>query len=302
MAVAVEQRELIVPATKAASRQVRRSAGRVLIYAALVFWSFVCLFPIFWTVTTSFKVATDIYQRHVIPWVQFEPSPKGWDSILQPGQRENFMKHARNTVVISLSAAALATAIGSLAAYGLTRFSYKFGPWRNRDISFWFLSQLILPPVALAMPLLVLYRELALYDTRIGLIWVYTIMNLPIVIWIMRDQFNSIPVELEQAAQVDGATIWQAFLRIVVPIAGPGFVAAFILALILSWDEYLLALVLTATKSVTLPFLIAGQTSSQGIRWWSMAALSTAAIAPLAIIGILLERFIVKGLTAGAVK
>ncbi|GIW04233.1 MAG: hypothetical protein KatS3mg059_0853 [Thermomicrobiales bacterium] len=198
--------------------------------------------------------------------------------------------------------AALATAIGSLAAYGLTRFSYKFGPWRNRDISFWFLSQLILPPVALAMPLLVLYRELALYDTRIGLIWVYSIMNLPIVIWIMRDQFNSIPIELEQAALVDGATTWQAFFRIVVPVAGPGFVAAFILALILAWNEYLLALVLTATKSVTLPFLIAGQTSSQGIRWWSMAALSTAAIAPLAIIGILLERFIVKGLTAGAVK
>ncbi len=302
MAIAVEQRKLVIPATKTASRHVRRGLGRTLIYAALIFWSFVCLFPIFWTVTTSFKVATDIYQRHVIPWVQFEPSRKGWDSILQPGQRENFLKHARNTVVISLSAAALATAIGSLAAYGLTRFSYKFGPWRNRDISFWFLSQLILPPVALAMPLLVLYRELALYDTRIGLIWVYSIMNLPIVIWIMRDQFNSIPVELEQAALVDGATTWQAFFRIVVPVAGPGFVAAFILALILAWNEYLLALVLTATKSVTLPFLIAGQTSSQGIRWWSMAALSTAAIAPLAIIGILLERFIVKGLTAGAVK
>jgi multiple sugar transport system permease protein len=118
----------------------------------------------------------------------------------------------------------------------------------------------------------------------------------------MRDQFNSIPVELEHAALVDGATIWQAFFRIVVPIAGPGFVAAFILSLVFAWNEYFFAFVLTSTKAVTLPYLIAGQTSSQGIRWWSMAALSTAAIAPLAIIGIVLERYIVKGLTAGAVK
>jgi multiple sugar transport system permease protein len=118
----------------------------------------------------------------------------------------------------------------------------------------------------------------------------------------MRDQFNTIPVDLEEAALVDGATIWQAFFRIVVPIAGPGFVASFILAMVLSWNEYFLAVVLTSTEAVTLPFLIAGQTSSQGIRWWSMAALSTAAIAPLAIIGIFLERWIVKGLTAGAVK
>jgi multiple sugar transport system permease protein len=134
------------------------------------------------------------------------------------------------------------------------------------------------------------------------LILIYVIMNLPIVIWIMRDQFNSVPIELEQAALVDGATIWQAFFRIVVPIAGPGFVAAFILALVLCWNEYFFAVVISGANSPTLPLQLAGQTSSQGIRWWSIAALSTAAIAPLAIIGILLERYIVKGLTAGAVK
>ena len=288
----------------------RRVVLRTLFYAALVFWAVVCLLPIFWKVTTSFKTANDIYQRNVIPWADFEPDWRGWESLgLSPdtireesGARDNFFKHARNTIFISVASSGLALVIGSLAAYGLTRFRYKFGPWRNRDISFWFLSQLILPPVALALPLLVLYRELDLLDTRLGLILIYTIMNLPIVIWIMRDQFNSIPIELEQAALVDGASTWGAFLRIVVPIAGPGFVAAFILALVLAWNEYFFAVVLTATKAVTLPFLIAGQTSSQGIRWWSMAALSTAAILPLAIIGILLERYIVKGLTAGAVK
>ncbi|MGH2557897.1 MAG: carbohydrate ABC transporter permease [Thermomicrobiales bacterium] len=291
-------------------RQVRRIVGRVLTYAALLTWAFICLFPIFWVMTTSFKEAKDIYQGAILPWLQFEPTWKGWASLgLSPdtinaasGAREFFFKHARNTVIVSFAGAALATVIGAFAAYGLTRFDYKFGPWRNKDISFWFLSQLILPPIALAMPLLVLYRELALLDTRIGLILIYTIMNLPIVIWIMRDQFGSVPIELEQAALVDGASIWQAFFRIVVPIAGPGFVAAFILALVLCWNEYFFAVVLSGADSPTLPIQLAGQTSSQGIRWWSIAALSTAAIAPLAIIGILLERYIVKGLTAGAVK
>ena len=120
--------------------------------------------------------------------------------------------------------------LGSLAAYGLSRFSYRFAWMRNKDISFFFLSQLILPPVVLALPFLVLYSELALLDTRIGLILVYTLMVLPIVIWIMRDQFSAIPIELEEAALVDGLGLWGAFLQIILPIALPGMVAAFILS------------------------------------------------------------------------
>jgi multiple sugar transport system permease protein len=289
---------------------VNQALQKTLVYAVLIIWAFVCLFPIFWTVTTAFKETKDIYQGHLIPWLQFEPSWKGWesqglspDTITKPSSvRDQFLKHASNTVIISLSAAGLATVIGSLAAYGLARFSYRFGPWRNNEISFWFLSQLILPPVAIAVPILVLYRELDLLDTRTGLVLVYTIMNLPIVIWIMRDQFSSIPIELEQAALVDGASIWQAFLRIVVPIAGPGFVAAFILSLVFSWNEYFFAVVLAGADAPTLPLLLAGQTSSQGTRWWSIAALATAAITPLIIIGLIMERHIVRGLTAGAVK
>jgi multiple sugar transport system permease protein len=289
---------------------VNQALQKTAVYAVLIVWAFVCLFPIFWTVTTAFKETKDIYQGNLIPWLQFEPKWKGWesqglspDTITKPSSvRDQFLKHASNTVIVSLSAAALATVIGSLAAYGLSRFSYRFGPWRNKDISFWFLSQLILPPVAIAVPILVLYRELDLLDTRTGLVLVYTIMNLPIVIWIMRDQFNSIPVELEQAALVDGASIWQAFLRIVVPIAGPGFVAAFILSLVFSWNEYFFAVVLAGADAPTLPLLLAGQTSSQGTRWWSIAALATAAITPLIIIGLIMERHIVRGLTAGAVK
>ena len=134
----------------------------------------------------------------------------------------------------------------------------------------------------LALPFLVLYKELALLDTRIGLILVYTLMVLPIVIWVMRDQFDTIPMEMEQAALVDGCSIWGAFFRIVLPIALPGMVAAFILSLVLCWNEYFFASLLTGSDAQTLPVMVASQTGSQGINWWTMAALSTAAITPLA--------------------
>jgi multiple sugar transport system permease protein len=173
---------------------------------------------------------------------------------------------------------------------------------RNDDILFFFMSQLILPPVVLALPFLVLYKALSLLDTRLGLILLYTLTALPIVIWIMRDQFNAIPVELDEAAFVDGLSVWGAFLRIVLPLAVPGMVAAFILSLVLCWNEYFFAALLTSTDAKTLPVMVASQTGSQGINWWSMAALSTSAIVPLIIIGVVLERYIIKGLTAGAGK
>lgn len=285
-------------------------AGRVAIYGILILWTIICLFPIYWTITTSFKLAPNVMQGHMVPFVDFTPKWKGWESLgLSPrliGQestvREEFMKRFTNSVITSVSASVLAVILGSLAAYGLSRFRYKFGFMRNPDISFFFLSQLILPPVVLALPFLVLYRSLDLLDTRIGLILLYTLTVLPIVIWIMRDQFASIPVELEEAALVDGLSIWGAFLTIVMPIALPGMVAAFILSLVLTWNEYFFAALLTSTDAKTLPVMVASQTGSQGINWWAMAALSAAAILPLIVIGILLERYIIKGMAAGAVK
>jgi multiple sugar transport system permease protein len=281
-----------------------RSLGRIGIYVALIVWAVICLFPLYWTATTSIKPREAVLQGpKYVPWVDFAPDNKGWFPLLyEPGQRANFVRHFRNTLLVSLSAAALAVALGSTAAFGLSRYSYRWGVYDNTQIRNFFLAQLILPPAAIALPILLMFINLGLKDTREGLILVYTVMNLPIVIWIMFDQFNSIPAELEQAAQVDGASIWGAFFRIVLPIAGPGLVAAYILTVVLCWNEYFIALVLSSVNAVTLPFLIAGQVSSQGIKWWTMAALTCAAIAPLAVIGILLERYIVKGLTAGSVK
>jgi len=283
---------------------------RILIYGALLFWAFLCLFPIYWTITTSFKTAVSVTQGHLIPWIDFTPKWIGFRSLgLSPETifqistvREEFLKRFFNSVITSVSASILAVMLGSLAAYGLSRFQYKLGFVKNSDISFFFLSQMILPPVVLALPFLVLYRELALLDSTIGLVMLYALMVLPIVIWIMRDQFSTIPIELEEAGLVDGLSVWGVFMRIVLPISFPGMVAAFILCLVLSWNEYFFAALLTSADAKTLPVMVASQTGSQGINWWSMAALSTAAIAPLAIIGIFLESYIVKGLSTGAVK
>lgn len=288
----------------ASTLRVGHVLGRVFTYAVLLAWAFVCLFPIYWTFTTSLKDQVGVLQGPTyVPTLDFQPSTIGWESILgEEDQREILVRNARNSLIVAVLSAALAVTLGSMAGYGLARFSYKFGIWRNRDISFWFLSQLILPPAAVVMPILILYRELNLLDTQLGLILLYTVVSLPIVIWIMRDQFNSIPVELEQAALVDGSTLFGAFTRIVIPIAAPGMVAAFILSVIFAWNEYFFAAVLSATRAVTLPMLVATQVSSQGVKWWSMAAVATASILPLTLIGILLERYIVKGLTAGAVK
>ena len=284
--------------------------SRVVIYAVRILWAFICLFPIYWTITTSFKAAPDVMKGNLVPWVDFDPKWLGFRSLgLSPETigaestvRDEFMKRFWNSTIVAVCSSLLALILGSMAAYGLSRFSYRFGFMRNGDILFFFLSQLILPPVVLALPFLVLYKEVALLDTRIGLILLYTLTVLPIVIWIMRDQFGSIPTELEEAALVDGLSVWGAFLTIVMPIALPGMVAAFILSLVLTWNEYFFAALLTSTHANTLPVMVASQTGSQGISWWSMAALSFMAILPLIVIGILLERFIIKGMAAGAVK
>lgn len=285
-------------------------SSRVVIYGVLILWAVVSIFPIFWTITTSFKTAPDVMQGHLIPWLDFQPAWLGWRSLgLSPDTiggsstvRDEFLGRFANSLIIAVSASGLAVLLGSMTGYGLSRFGYRFGFMRNADISFFFISQLILPPVVLALPFLVLYKQLGLLDTHLGLILLYTLSVLPIVIWIMRDQFMSIPSELEEAALVDGQGVWGAFARIILPIAAPGMVAAFVLSLVLTWNEYFFASLLTSTNAKTLPVMVASQTGSQGISWWTMAAISFAAIVPLLIVGVLLERYLVKGMAAGATK
>jgi len=172
----------------------------------------------------------------------------------------------------------------------------------NRDIAFWIISQRILPPVAIVIPIYVLFQNLHLLDTRTALVITYTAANLPIVVWLMRDYFNTIPVELDQAATVDGASALRIFHTIILPLSVPGLVATFLLVFVFAWNEYLLALFLTNAHAQTMPLTVAAQNATRGPQWWYMSVLIMIMIAPVILLAIALERRISRGLLVGAVK
>jgi len=174
--------------------------------------------------------------------------------------------------------------------------------WRNDNIAFWIISQRFLPPALFVVPFLMFYARLNLVDTHLGLILAYTMFNVPFAVWIMRDFFQNLPRDFEDSALVDGATHLQAFVRIVLPLSAPGLVSVAILSFIFSWNEYLYALMLTNFDAITIPVLIAGQNNTRGIQWWYISALTLAAVTPVIVMGLLLERYIIRGLTAGALK
>jgi multiple sugar transport system permease protein len=179
------------------------------------------------------------------------------------------------------------------------RFKRALG---NNDIAFWLISQRMLPPVAVVIPIYILFQRMALLDTRMALIITYVAVNLPIVVWLMRDYFQTIPIELEECAAIDGASRYRIFQSIVIPLAVPGLVATFLFVLVFAWNEYLLALFLSGAKSQTLPLTIAAQNATRGPQWWYMSVLILIMIVPVIIMAIALERYIARGLLVGAVK
>ncbi|PYN10380.1 MAG: carbohydrate ABC transporter permease [Candidatus Rokuibacteriota bacterium] len=172
----------------------------------------------------------------------------------------------------------------------------------NEDIALWMISQRILPPVAVVIPIYVLFQRLGLLDTWVALIVTYTAVNLPIVVWLMRDYFRNISLELEESAAIDGASPFRIFWSIVLPLSAPGLAATFLLVLVFSWNEYLLALILTGANAQTLPLTIAAQNATRGPQWWYMSVLILIMIAPVTGMAIALERFIARGLLVGALK
>ncbi|HVJ42962.1 MAG TPA: carbohydrate ABC transporter permease [Dongiaceae bacterium] len=172
----------------------------------------------------------------------------------------------------------------------------------NGDILFWIISQRILPPVVAAIPIYVMFQHVGLLDTHAALIITYTTINLPIVVWLMFDFFAAIPRDLEESAQLDGASRYRIFLGIVLPLAKPGLIAASLLVLILAWNEYLLALFLSTARAQTIPLLVAAQNATRGPQWWYMSVLIIIMIAPVLALTIFLQKYIAKGLLLGAVK
>jgi multiple sugar transport system permease protein len=172
----------------------------------------------------------------------------------------------------------------------------------NTDIAFWLISQRMLPPVAVVIPIYVLFQRLGLLDTRTALIVTYLATNLPIVVWLMRDYFQTIPLELEECAAIDGASRYRIFWSIVLPLALPGLVATFLFVLVFAWNEYLLALFLSGADAQTLPLTVAAQNATRGPQWWYMSVLILIMIVPVIGMAIALERYIARGLLVGAIK
>lgn len=274
----------------------------ILTNAVLALWTAVVVLPLLWMFTTAFKTQGAIFPTpKYIPWLQFEPTLDAFRTVFTQ-YRSQLINAFENSIIAAIGSAAAATVLGSLAAYALTRFRFRFGPFRNDDIAFFFISQRMLPPVVIVFPFLLMYRSLGWLDSPYSLALAYTLFNLPLAVWIMRDAFRAVPLEIEESALVDGCSRLSVFWRVALPLATPGLVASFIICLIFAWNEFLFALVLTFRKSQTLPVLIAGQATELGSYWWIMAALAMIALVPMILIGLAAQRWIIGGLSAGGVK
>lgn len=283
----------------------RRPLGQsILLYAVVIFWCFIVLFPFYWLGTTSFKRQLDVLrQPRYIPYYDFEPTTQHWDYLLNM-RRQVTWRHFRNSLIAASGATGCAVIVGAMAGYGLSRFRYRWPRlnWRNDNIAFWIISQRFLPPALFVVPFLIAYARLGMIDTHVGLIIAYTMFNIPFAVWIMRDFFDGLPVDLEESARVDGASRWTAFVRIVLPLSAPGLASVSIFSFVFSWNEYLYALMLTNFNAITMPVYIAGQNTQRGVEWWYISALAITAVLPVILVGLLLERFITRGLVAGAIK
>lgn len=275
------------------------------LYLIIIVWSFIVLFPFYWLFTTSLKLPLHVSRGpRYIPFVDYEPTGQHWQTLFMGVQGDTTTRHFRNSLVAASGSTVLSVIVGALAGYGLSRFRYywRWLGWRNDNIAYWIISQRFLPPAIFVVPFLMIYAAFGLTDTYLGLILIYTMINIPFAIWIMRDFFDTLPVDLEESARVDGASRWQAFFRIVFPLSAPGLVSVAVFSFIFSWNEFLFALMLTNVNAITLPVLIAGQNSTRGIEWWSISALTLVAAVPVIAMSLFLQRFITRGLVAGAIK
>lgn len=173
----------------------------------------------------------------------------------------------------------------------------------NGDILFWIISQRILAPIVVVVPIYMMFQSVRLLDTHLAIILTYTVVNLPVVVWLMYDFFNSIPRDLEESAQLDGATMIGTFREIILPLSRAGLAATTLLVVILCWNEYLLALFLSTTQAQTMPILVAAMNAGErGILWWTMSAVIVVMIIPVVVMAVVLQKYIAKGLLVGAIK
>ncbi|MDR5710344.1 MAG: carbohydrate ABC transporter permease [Armatimonadota bacterium] len=272
----------------------------IVAYILLGMWSMVVFFPLYWLVTASFKDALAVHQGpKFLPWVDFRPTLDAWRNLLRGVERETVWGPLLNSLVVGSSSSLLAMVLGASAAYGLARLPVRLGPMANEDMLFWIVSQRIMPPIVTALALFLMLRTVGLLDTRTGLVLVYVAFNLPLATWLMHNFFRQIPPSLEEAALVDGAGRARVLWHVVLPVSTPGLVATFLFCFLFAWNEFLFALILTFNRARTLPILIAAQHTQRGIEWWSLSAMSLITLAPVVLITLLLQGYLVGRVLGG---
>lgn len=260
----------------------------------LALYLVITVFPIYWIIISSFKRLVDTLALPPV-WV-FRPVFDAYQNVFVLGY---FGQYYLNTTLVALSTTVIALGLGSMAAYVLDRYPFRF----STVISYALLATRMIFPIVYAVPLFLLYNNLGLLDTRIGLVIAYTTFSLPYAVWIMAGFFSAIPRDIDEAAMVDGCSRFGAFARIVLPLTAPGLAAAAIFILLLAWNEFLFALILAGGGSAkTLPVAAAQLIGQQEIQWNELCAVSTATIVPLLVFFGLVHKYLVKGMIAGAVK
>ncbi len=272
----------------------KRDMRRKLAFTA-VGWlaAFLIFFPVLWMFITSFK--TEIDAVSTPPLLVFHPTVENY-AVVQ--QRADYFRYAWNSVVTSFGSTALALLLAVPAAYAMAFFPTK----RTKSTLVWMLSTKALPAVGVLVPIYLLARDTGLLDTRTGLTIIYTLVNLPIVVWMLFSFFKDVPREILEAGRMDGAQTKDELLSLLLPLAAPGIASTALLAIILSWNEAFWSLNLTAVNAAPLTAFIASFSSPEGLFWAKLSAASTMAIAPILIFGWVSQRQLVRGLTFGAVK
>jgi len=270
---------------------------RLIKYSALIAVLLVTLAPVYWMITISFKREVDQFAAPP-HWFSFSPTLEHYaDAFLA----RSFGQYLFNSLLVALSSTICALILGTLAAYALARFRL---PYRlDRKLALWILSTRMFPAIVTAVPLFLIMRDVRLVNTRLSLVIVYTAFNLPFVVWMMRGFFAEVPRDLEEAAMVDGDSRLGAFWRVSLPLVMPGLAATAVFCLIVSWNEFLFSLVLTQTDdAMTLPVGIAGRVTQYGIKWGAMSAAAVVAIIPILAFALSVQKYLVRGLSLGAVK
>jgi multiple sugar transport system permease protein len=277
------------PRPRFAARTLRALRGHARSAAAVVLLLIV-MFPFLWLVQLAFRPAADMFSDELL----FTPTLEGFTSLLQG----NFARSFGNSLLVSTLSTGLSLAIGVPAAYALARWKFR---WRDQ-VALWILVTRMAPPIAFTIPFFLAYRWLGLQDTVLGLAIVYLTFNLAIVIWLMQTFFEAVPTALEEAAYIDGCSVWQAFWKIALPLTAPGLAATAVLCFIFSWNDFFYALILTRTNAITAPVAIVNFLQYEGWEWSRIAAAGTLVMFPVVIFTVLVRTWLVRGLTAGGVK